>query len=71
MCIPLCACVVFLGRCYLAILSSASAPAASGAVVLPLVGLIVTVLSATHLEWKVVSMFLVATRFVVLSHLHH
>jgi hypothetical protein len=49
--IPLCACVMLLGNCYLAVPYSVSALATSGVVALLLVVPIVTVFLAAQLEW--------------------
>jgi hypothetical protein len=62
---------MLLRHCYLVVLYFASALAFSGVVALLLPVPIVIVFLATHLEWKVVSMLLVATQSSVSAHLHH
>jgi hypothetical protein len=62
---------MLLGHCYLAVLYSASALADSGAATLLLAVPVVTVFSAAQLEWRVVSMLLIATQSGVSTCLHH
>ena len=62
---------MLLEHCYLAILSSAYALASSRVAMLLLVVPVVTLFSFAKLEWRFVSILLVATQSGVLTRLHH
>jgi hypothetical protein len=67
----LCACVLLLGHCCLAVLSYAYAPLASEVVSMLLVDSIIIVLPYAQHEWQVVSILLVAAQSNASDHLHH